>query len=568
MRVFEKLKTHALPCAIIAAGLIHCLLYFNYFETPSEDFIGNIRPLAEAYIQGNLSGFNYKFLPFYPFVLAALSRINPFTSGDVIYSTAIALNLVLFIPYAIVVYIIFKRFLRGRALPAAMLFLMINTYTVFTAVNAELEMLLCLLVVLSMLHALRGLRISYLSAFFAALTKWDAAFTVPAAMFRDFFERKEKILSLILGTLATGGIAAWFAMSFMGTPGHMHPYVREIAERGPVHIRYLADCLLVLSGLIPWMAVDAFKSQGFLIRALSYPFIAAYGALLLGSLFWGFALLIRRHRRELAPVLVFLAGFIALHMIYQNTKERYVLPILWLLVLALFYGISEGLVPAFNNFIQRIKWRYRGVAGIALLLFLIVAYCASLLQLALAHRPPLLACALLFGGLALIIAVRRGSGSRITRVSCLLAAGVIINLMLFHGVAAMDHYSLRRVEFKKAALWFREHAGVGDKMLITEINVPKYYTGFGDERFVSAASLESKTIDALIPELRRRGVSYVFVDDFYIRRLAVGDKNAVDRKAFLFQHIREDESLRANFKPVASFETRGGIRSYLYRFVR
>lgn len=568
MRVFEKLKAHALACAIIAAGLAYCLLYFNYFETPSEDFIGNIRPLAAAYMRGNFSGFNYKFLPLYPLILAALSRINPFPAGDVIYSTAIALNMALFIPYAIVVFLIYRRFLKGRALPAAMLFLMINTYTVFTAVNAELEMLLCLLIVLSMLQALRGSRISYLAAFFAALTKWDAAFTVPAAMFRDYFERKKRILSLILGTLAAGGIAAWFAMSFIGAPGHMHPYVREIAERGPVHIRYLADCLLVLSGLLPWMAVDAFKSQGFLIRALSYPFIAAYGALLLGSLFWGFALLIRRHRRELAPVLLFLAGFIALHMIYQNTKERYVLPILWLLVLALFYGISEGLVPAFKILIQRIKGRYRGIAGAALLLFLIVAYCASLLQLALAHRLLLLACALLFAGLALFIAVQGGSSSRIVRVLIALIAGTVINLMLFHGIAAMDHYSLRRVEFKKAALWFREHAGERDRMLITEINVPKYYSGFGGERFVSAASLESNTIDVLIPELGRRGVTYVFVDDFYIRRLALGDKNAVDRKAFLFQHIRDDESLRARFRPVASFETKGGIRSYLYRFVR
>ncbi len=568
MKPPEKLNVNLLACAIIAAGFLHCLLYFNCFETPSEDFIGNIRPLAAAYMRGDFGGFNYKLLPLYPLVLAALSRINPFPAGDVIYSTAIALNLALFIPYAIVVFLIYRRFLKGRALPAAMLFLMINTYTVFTAVNSELEMLLCLLVVLSMLQALRGSRISYLVAFFAALTKWDAAFTVPAAMFRDFFERKKRILSLILGTLAAGGIAVWFAMSFMGAPGHMHPYVKEIAERGPVHLRYLADCLLILSGFIPWMAVDAFKSNSLLIKALSFPLIAVYGILLLGSLFWGFTLLIRRHRRELAPVLIFLAGFIALHMIYQNTKERYVLPILWLLVLALFYGISEGLAPAFKNLIQRIKGRYRGIAGIALLLFLLPAYCASLLQLVSAHRLLLLASTLLFTGLALIIAVQEGSSSRIVRVLMVLIAGAVINLMLFHGIAAMDHYSLRRVEFKKAALWFREHAGNRDRMLITEINVPKYYSGFDDERFLSATSLESNTIDALVPELGRRGVTYVFVDDFYIRRLTLGDKNAVDRKALLFQHIRDDTSLRAHFRPVASFETKGGIKSYLYRFVR
>ncbi len=32
-------------------------------------------------------------------------------------------------------------------------------------------------------------------------------------------------------------------------------------------------------------------------------------------------------------------------MVYQNTKERYVMPVLWVLVLLFFYGMCEGLYP-------------------------------------------------------------------------------------------------------------------------------------------------------------------------------------------------------------------------------
>ncbi len=81
MRLSEKLEGRALACATIAAGFLHCLLYFNYFETPSEDFIGNIRPLAETYMRGDFGGFNYKFLPLYPLVLAALCGSIPSLPG-------------------------------------------------------------------------------------------------------------------------------------------------------------------------------------------------------------------------------------------------------------------------------------------------------------------------------------------------------------------------------------------------------------------------------------------------------------------------------------------------------
>jgi hypothetical protein len=130
----------------------------------------------------------------------------------------------------------------------------------------------------------------------------------------------------------------------------------------------------------------------------------------------------------------------------------------------------------------------------------------------------------------------------------------------------LDHYSLRRVEFKKAALWFNENARPSDRMLISERNVPNYYSTLEGQRFVASAGLKSADATSLIQELKGLNVSHVFIDDFYIRRLAVGDKNAIDRKAALLKEIRDNQALAPYFKPVARFEIKGNIRSAVYIF--
>ena len=69
--------------------LLYAIFYFNYFETPTADYIGNIQPRVMEYMEGEFPGTKYKFLPFYPLVLAGLTYINPITIGDPIYFTAI-----------------------------------------------------------------------------------------------------------------------------------------------------------------------------------------------------------------------------------------------------------------------------------------------------------------------------------------------------------------------------------------------------------------------------------------------------------------------------------------------
>jgi hypothetical protein len=439
-------------------------------------------------------------------------------------------------------------------------------YTVYMAVNAELEMVLTLLIVLSLYLTLRDSKLSYAGAFLTAVTKWDSVFMIPAVMFRDFFYRKRKIIALVLGTLATTGVATWLLLSIFITKGQT--YVSEIAHRGPNIYRFIIDAFLVAGGFIQWMATHAWFMDNPAMKAGMLAFLVIPGAVTVSGVIWGAALMIRDKRKELAPVLIFFAGFLLIHVIFQNTKDRYVMPILWILTMFLFYGLSEGMAPWLGRIFSRLSPKLQAILR---LLFIIgggVIYFITIGAIVRENTPVHFAFALIFTVLISAV-ILHGDVKKDTIVNAMLilACGIIINLSVYYGVRALDHHGLSRVEFKQAALWYRDNAKPGDKMLISEINVPMYYSGFGMEKYAVSFFIQGKTIAELVPELTAMKVTHVFVDDFYIRRLPVKDPNAIDRRAWVFREIRDNGEKSGHFKLLQTFHTKGGITSYLYRFV-
>ncbi len=555
-----------IAAAILITSIAYGIFYFNYFETPSGDYMSNIRVPVLEYMKGNFPGENYKFLPLYPLLLSLLTGLNPVTTADPVYHTAIVLNMVLLVPYLVLVFLVYRRFLSEKASLAAILFLGVNLYTVYMTINSELEMTLSLLTVLSLFLTLRDSKTSYGTAFFAALTKWDAVFIVPAVMFRDFFFKKKWLMAIILGACASAGTAAWLLLSIINTRGQT--YVSEIAHRGPNIYRFIIDCFLVTGGFIQWTVTHAWFHDSRAVKLSLLALVVIPGLVTLAGVIWGIILIWKQKRKDFAPIFVFFAGFLLIHMVYQNTKDRYVMPILWILTLFLFYGISEGMTPWLREKWYGLSSRAQAAAGTLLAAAALIIFAISFGAIARDNTALHCVFAAIFTGLmAAIIFLGKEKKITLNNTVLILACGVLINLMVYYGVRAMDHHSLSRVEFKKAALWYRDHATTSDKMLISETNVPKYFSGFGDDKYIISYIIKGRTIKELVPELAALKATYVFVDDFYIRRLPLKDPNAIDRKAWIFKEIRDRGEATGHFKLIRTFHTKGDITSYLYRFI-
>ena len=149
----------------------YALYYFNSLQTPSADYINNFLPRVREYMQGDFPGNSFKILPAYNVLLAVLTKIIPVNAFDPVYMAAIIFNIVLFIPYLLVTWSLYRRWLAEPYALLAMLFLSANIYTVYTVINAELEMLLALLIALTVYFTARNSRYAYLTSWLAAGTK-------------------------------------------------------------------------------------------------------------------------------------------------------------------------------------------------------------------------------------------------------------------------------------------------------------------------------------------------------------------------------------------------------------
>jgi len=315
------------------------------------------------------------------------------------------------------------------------------------------------------------------------------------------------------------------------------------------------------------MATDAYFTGKIVVMAPAFAFVLLTGIFILVNIAWGIYLLIKHRWKEAAPVMVFFAGFVLIHMVYQNTKERYVMPLLWAWFLFLFYGLVHGFYPWLKEKTARADGRIKRTGVYAALLSLGAAWALGVYLLGTKATVPHLLFAAGFTVLAAWLLSGAGPNNLRSKVLLIVLCGVVINFSVAFGVRAMDHYSLRRVEFKKAGLWFKEHYRPGDRLLVAEVPTTVYYAGLDSGAFNGTSGLKSKNLDELAAELAKLNITYVFVDDFYIRRLRVNDKNAIDKKAPLMLLLREKGEATGRFRLLESFETRGGIRSYIFHFI-
>jgi len=167
----------------------------------------------------------------------------------------------------------------------------------------------------------------------------------------------------------------------------------------------------------------------------------------------GLALLARRHRVRSAMLLGFFMAYGAIHAIFPSFLPRYVLPVLWILYLA-----SAVAVDAMSA--GGARW--------------------------LGRAKLLLVAAALIGGVASSIQLMR-------------RPSVLTN----------------RSTFRQVGEWYRAAARPGDKLVVTLPRIVRYYSGLPGESVVPSGSLDASSVEALLQELREKGVTYVVWDSLY-----------------------------------------------------
>jgi hypothetical protein len=293
-----------------------------------------------------------------------------------------------------------------------------------------------------------------------------------------------------------------------------------------------------------------------------------FGVLLLLVLYSGTRVFIHERNELTLPVSVFIGGFVLIHMVYQNSKYRYALPLLWFTTMILFMGLERRVVPALKKlFHESRRYRKNLVTAIAAGLYIFSWYLLFNLS-----RKEMILFALLFQVAPVLVYYGNNNIEKNIkeqlRFSLLLfmLSGAVIGNNIYYTEKIINHQSMSRIEFRKVGEWFGSHYKEGDRMLISERSVAVYYSGLESSNFFPAERLRSKSVDGLVEEIASNGLNYIYFDDYYARRLKVNDKNAIDKNAALLKELRERAGTIEGFRLVKKIPVSSGINGSLYSF--
>ena len=548
------------PLLLLSGIFAYYLYHVNYIAMPTEDYMGNFRPFVLSILSGNFSDIGNKLLPAYPFLLAAVTKAFPKDLPDPVYSAMLFVNMLLAIPFLWLAYITFRRFLDKNLSFFALLFLGLNLYTMYSCLNAELEIFLCTASILALYLTAIDSKAALIPTALTGIIKWDSVFIIAAYALRVFAKTKKLLHFILSGCAAAVPLLAWMAFTILRKNPSTNTYIGEIAQRGPNIYKYPFDVLLSAAGFPRWLALDIYKNENMASSIIPAIILIAALAVSLCLLVLGVRAFIKAKDTMKLPIAVFASGFFIIHIIYQNTKDRYVIPIIWLLVLLIFLALSG------NREKIKDKLFFQKSLPLNILYFVItgIFFIQSVASLFKRHDIFIALFALFFIAIVFFFLRTQTSLNTKGRLLVCLLAGTFCNLNIAYGANALDHFSLRRIEFKEAALYFKDSAPKASRLLIAETAVPKYYIGDTSCELIPTRSLKSKNLKELEEEIREKKITHIFIDDFYITRLALNDPNAIDKKAALMKELRDAAAGMKSLRLLKTFEAYSGAKAYLY----
>lgn len=539
------------PLALMLAGAVVLYLqFFDAFAVPRIDFFA-FRMHALRYLQG-LPPYSFRWLPMFPLLIGVTSLVMP--GPEPVLLAAEIMNLLLAPVCLWLIYRIARQFLSPKASFVVTALCAVNQTMVYSVAQPLLEMLLLTGVLLTIDLSLRGSRWAYAAAFVASMTRYEAALLIPAILLQDLCSERvtEKRLRALLGCLASVGIVAWMALSLHHHRGTINPYVEEMVARSGKPSVFLPGCLRLAVDFLPATVfqLDASRTLLFL------------GELTLCSV--GLVALVRAHRSAVTTLLTFFTTYLLLHTLFPAFLPRYVLPILWILYLAMAKGASALVELArgaisLPRFTRARRWMtnawmaglfaytvIRVIGGAHISRFAFSFFCASALSLWYAAGEP---------------------GRRRARVAAWwlppLALCVALGFGIESSARAMRADAVRNdlAQFRAAGEWYQRVATPDDKMLVPLPWVVDYYSRLSGGQFVYSRLLTSSAIEELTAELRDRGVTYVLWDSG-----SWGDVDGYHARRFKAPLVSFLRARAPEMLEVAWQLRRGTNRTVVYRF--
>ena len=463
------------------AFAVQVVRHANNFYVPESDFFDYKEKAVQ--ISNFDSPDNFKRPPLFPVAIAVFSI--PFTGQ---FRELYAAELIVALSALFSLFFIYRisfRFLGKYAFWLTWV-IALHPTTLRMAIKPKPEMFVTVFILWAFDRFLKGDRKAYLLAFLASMVRYEGALLIVAFFVVDFFFNKIWLKSFIYSILAGLPLVLWTLLHQDGSEG---------ASYGS----YFNSYSLNISSLETlWWGLLAFLPNQF----FKIWFVLGVSFFAVGVIFG-----VKKYRSGTIALLVYMSGFIAMHIIWPFNNVDYLVIVAW----SIFILIGMGAVAIAEFINERYTINNRIVLVVSTIMLVAVILLTGTHRFQYPQFYPDVFVMISFvipAGLYLFFLIKK------SRWNILPLGFAILILLSFwlnsktNGDFFDIHYS--KAEFRKAGEWFEQNFQQGDKMAIAQPTVVSYFTKLDTEKdFLRITELPNANPDQINGWLKEKNVNYI-----------------------------------------------------------
>ena len=511
----EKYIRIAAIALLLLFGAYLSWLYFGHQVVPNPDFPGFVR-VAESLLAFEAPG-NFKRAPVFGLLMVPLSKLMP--GLQPVLTAGWLVNAVFYVFNGLLFYLIAKRFIGKSAVWPALLVL-INPWTIAMLVQPLVETTLVFFFLLTFFFILRRSSWAYLFAAVATMARYEGVALIVVAFVMDMIcakDNRKRIKALVFAALACVPLGLWVLGMYLARDTSASASTGAAIASG-AGVDYIG-------GFFTGRTVFA-KYTGLLWKVAFGPLLMATGpeamssaamiskVLVIVSLLVAVVSALYKRKWDVLSLLLFFVIFALIHSFRSTTRERYCMPVAWLVLLMAWYGFQTGL-GLLGRAIKPPQW-IKSVFQIILAAGFGI-WLVSLFQHLSAINPysqqsvsvPFVGMAVVAVLLALQVFFYRirilPGRLAMSALVCLMIVSNQFTLVKLAGNGQLD------AEFKYLADWYLENAK-GEKIVTTMPSVIRLFAPEYANYFIQPSKIQGETPTEFVQDCYKKGITYVTWD--------------------------------------------------------
>jgi len=510
---------------LVILGLAYSLRFLGHFIFPSPDFVSFL-DTGQKWLHFQVPD-SMKRAPLFSIitVLAGefFSRPDRFLLGTELY------NVIMFPVALVLIYIVCRRFLGSAAVWVTLL-AGISPRMIWNTSQPLVDITLVALIAATAICAgSKRIRLAYLFAMLASISRWDMVALIPAVWIVDIIRSRQWLKSVISAAIVSIPFIICMIITKIQLQGHTEGahYLQVMAEDttfelfADLHTYWRHICSFLNAPLLqslPAGKVEASKSLNAAVFWVTAPILAI-------SFLAGCILAVIRRQWSIIVLLIAMIPYVIVHAMYPYRDPRYAVPAAWIGLAVSAYAI----VTSWRWFADRAKPKFLVPAlqlAAAVVFILWAVKISDTLGYAQKQCPALALLVIvasvivIIGFLILHITRRcRPSIGWLTLPAFLMLA--VISSAVLTGFLMGD--GQKGANFRRLGLWFYDNSEYDDKMVSTMSGFMPVYTGLPAKRFIHTGDIkveDANDFPGFIRQCREENVTLIAWDS----RLA-GNKN-------------------------------------------